>query len=478
MSTATISTIVGLLVAALELYAIVLAITRTHGVERTLAWVFAIIAMPGVGALAFLLLASPSVRRTARRKCAASEQVRCRRETEQALRASSPTVRRSPLVGSVLELVGRLTGHPAQAGNAVQLLAESDEAFEEIEQAIRRAERFVWAEYYLIRNDETGGRFLDLLAEKAEQGIDVRLLYDGVGSLNIDTKRLRQIERAGGKVEVFLPLNPLRRRWAVHLRNHRKLIIVDGEVGFTGGMNVGDEYSGRALRRGKEHFRDTHLAVRGPAVADLGDTFAEDWAFATDEELEPLTPAVSSGGDAVVAIVPSGPDQQYNANALVYFTSVGVAAERAYLTSPYFIPDGPTIRSLVTAAMRGVDVRILVPRRPDVALVRAAARWFYPRLVEAGVRIYEYMPTMLHAKTLVVDGAWVMAGSANVDIRSFRLNFELSAIVIDAALAAEMEARFLRDLEDAVEITVDSVAKYGFARRFAYGTARLLSPLL
>lgn len=471
---------VGTLVLALEAYAIVLAITRTHGVERTLAWVFGIIAVPGIGALTYLLLASPSVRRTARRKLDRAQCIRCKVESSSALvPLPKPAEPASPLVRSVLELVQQLTGQPPRGGNAVQLLADNDRAFEQIERAIRLAQRQVWAEYYLIRNDETGHRFLELLADKAAEGIEVRLLYDGVGSLNIDTKRLRAIERAGGQAEVFLPLNPLRRRWAVHLRNHRKMIIIDGEVGFTGGMNVGDEYSGRALRRGGQHFRDTHLELRGPAVADLAQTFAEDWSFATEHELQlGAVPEPVTGAEAVVAIVPSGPDQLYNANGFTYFAAIGAANARVYLTSPYFIPDGPTVQALASAAMRGVDVRVLVPRRPDVAMVGPAARAFFPRLVHAGVRIFEFRPAMLHAKTMVVDGVWGMVGSANVDIRSFRLNFELGALVVDPNVAAAMEERFMHDLESSEEVTRETVAGYGFAARFGYGAARLLSPLL
>ena len=467
------------IVALLDLYAAGLAIFRHRGVEATLAWLLAIIAVPGVGAVAYILLSTPGIKRTTRRKIDAKVTVR---ESAGGVGARiAPTAESvlEPPVGSLLRLASDLTGLPATGGNAVELLAEDERAFERIEQSIAAAEKAVWAEYYIIKRDETGRRFLDLLADRARAGVDVRLLFDAVGSLGLDPDKLAAIRAAGGHVESFLPVNPLRRRWAVHLRNHRKLIVVDGATGFTGGMNVGDEYSGRARRRGEVHFRDSHLAVRGPAVADMALTFAEDWLFATEEEL-PLPPRPSSidGADARVAVVTSGPDQKDNAAGLVYFAAVAAAEKSVFLTTPYFVPDAPLIRALKTAAHRGVDVRLLVPRRPDVALVGAVARTYYPKLLRSGVRVFEYTRSMLHAKTLVVDGRLAIVGSANADIRSFKLNFEIGALVDDTALASVLEARFGDDLEGSEEVTAETIALVGPAARLRDGVARLLSPLL
>lgn len=361
----------------------------------------------------------------------------------------------------------------------MNLLAGDEHAFQHMEAALAAAKRSIWAEYYIIRNDQTGHRFLDILAAKASEGVEVRLLYDAIGSLGLDAKRLAALSRAGGRLSPFLRVNPLRRRWAVHLRNHRKLIVVDGEVGFTGGMNIGDEYSGRARREKSPYFRDTHLAIRGPAVVDLSAIFVEDWRFATDEALPaPARPVPGPAGDAVVAVVPSGPDQEHNASGLVYFAAITSARHRCYLTSPYFVPDETLLRGLVTAAMRGVDVRILVPERCDVPLVRSVARSYYAPLVRRGVRIYEYQPSMLHAKTLVVDGQWSVVGSANADMRSFRLNFELGVLAVDENFAHLMEQRFEADATDSVEITLRWLSERTHLARVASSAARLLSPLL
>ncbi len=458
----------------------VIAITRTKGVTATLAWIFAIMALPILGATLYFLIANPSIKRTTRKKRQAAEEVRGAIANQLGDR---PSALRSAQLNasecSIVRLSEALTENVATEGNHVDLLARDEDAFQRIETALRSATRSIWAEYYIIRSDETGMRFLDLLIERAKQGIEVRLLYDAVGSIGLDARRLREIRKAGGRAEGFLPLNPLRRRWAFHLRNHRKLIVVDGEVGFTGGMNMGDEYSGRARRRGRAHFRDTHLSLRGPAVEALAQTFAEDWNFATDETLAPpIRPQPIPGATSVVAVVSSGPDQEYNAAAFIYFSGIAAAQERCYVTSPYFIPDEPTLLALVSAAKRGVDVRLLLPARSDVMLIGPAGRSYYPWLVEAGVRIFEYQPSMLHAKTMMVDGRWGMVGSANVDVRSFRLNFELGAIMFDRAFAARLESRFLADLEQSREVSRAEVDARTFATRFGCGLARLLSPLL
>jgi cardiolipin synthase A/B len=459
----------GLAFVALDATAIVRALIRGHGVASTLAWVFAIVAFPGVGAAAYLLLANPSVRRTVRRKAAALG-----RPAEDALAHAFA----NQAGRQIARLACELTSLRASAKNAVELLVEDEKAFGQIEHDLASAKDSIWAEYYIVKNDETGHRFLDALCARAQAGVKVRLLYDGLGSLGLDGARLKAIRAAGGKVEPFLPLNPLRRRWAVHLRNHRKMIVIDGDVAFTGGMNVGDEYSGRSRRKGNQHFRDTHLRIRGPAVQDFAGVFAEDWKFATDESL-PLPDRNGEGpGNAVVCPLPSGPDQSHNASAHAFFAGIMAARQQCFVTTPYFVPDEPTIRALITSAKSGVDVRILLPAKNDVRLVGLAARSFYRQLVLGGVRLFEYQPSMLHSKSMVVDGRWGIIGSANVDMRSFRLNFEVGAVVFDPALAGQMSRRFLADLASSHEITMVSIKQVGLGRRLLRGIARLLAPLL
>jgi len=464
---------ISIVIIVLDFYAIFRAISRSHGVEGTLAWIFAIIAFPGFGALSYLVFANPSIKSTTRRKRLTAEAVRKAITTSMGVASGSDQ-------GSVLHLSSALTGLLPTTGNSVDLLTENEYAFDQIEQAIAEAKQSIWAEYFIISNDETGRHFLALLAAKAREGIEVLLLYDAIGSLGIDAKRLSEIKAAGGKAEPFLPVNPLKKRWSVHLRNHRKIIIIDGKTGFTGGMNIGNEYSGRKWRkRPIDHFRDTHLSLRGPAVSDLAQIFTEDWTFATGESLDfPEPMALNENGTSVVTVVPSGPDQQYNASSLVYFTAITSAQKRCYLSTPYFIPDEPTMQALISAAARGVDVRVIIPEKSDIAISGPAARSYYPKLVHAGVRIFEYRTSMLHSKSLSIDGKWGIVGSANADIRSFRLNFELGVIVTDEVFTQYLENRFFQDFSQSREVRVEDIYQRGVAERLWQGACRLLSPLL
>lgn len=469
----TVQLALGIAITLVDVVAVVVAISRGQGVERTLAWILAILAFPGLGGVVYLLAADPRVRPLTRRK-----RLRARAVRDQLARLpGNPPVRLEEC--AILPLAAAVTSMAPTAGNQVDLLADAPGAFAGIEEALKGARTYIHAEYYIIRRDETGSRFLEILAERARAGVQVRLLYDALGSMGVDARRLRDIRQAGGRVAAFLPLNPLKRRWSVHLRNHRKLIVVDGVVGFTGGMNIGDEYAGRARRKGGENFHDSHLRLEGPVVRDMEQVFREDWSFATGELFHaPAAHPASAAGSAWVSLIPSGPDQEPNASSMIYFAGIGAARERLYLTTPYFIPDEPTLRALQAAAYRGVDVRLLLPRRCDVALVRYAARTYYPALLRSGVRIFEYKPSMLHAKSLVVDGAWGLVGSANLDLRSFRLNFELSAAVVCPSFARGLEARFLADLEASQEVFARSLgSRWGWSR-FRDHLARLLSPLL
>ena len=478
--------ILALAVLALDVVALAHAVTRHLGVASTLAWIFFILFLPGAGAVAYFLLASPRIRTTRRRRRLAGEAVRA------AIRRSlgrtpfpAEVDQASPLARSVLFLGTRLTGLPPRAGNRVELLLDNERAFRAKEDAVRAAERSVWAEYYIVEDDATGRGFLADLADRARAGCDVRLLYDAVGSSGLPEEGLEELRAAGGRAEAFLPVNPLRRRWSAHLRNHRKLLVVDERVGFTGGMNIGDVYalgaaavSGSSRSRRERPWHDAHLRVEGPAVFDLATVFAEDWTFASGEHLVPTSIPIPTAGGSVVAVLPSGPDQAANANAQTYFAALSGAHERCWLTTPYFVPDEPTVAALRNAAYRGIDVRVLVPARSDVPVAQAAGRFFYPTLLRSGVRIFEYQPAFLHAKTVVVDGSWALVGSANLDFRSFTLNFELGALVFDRAFAALLEERFARDLAESVEVTRPSVERRGFADRARLGLARLLSPLL
>jgi cardiolipin synthase len=443
------------------------ALSRPHGVGATYGWLFAIFALPWVGAIIYFAVASPYLPRT---------RARLRRKHMLPFPGSSLGAPDDP--DGLFRLCERLTGLPPARGNRVDWLGSGAPAFEQLEAAIAGAQVAIRAEYYIIQNDETGGRFLDLLTDRARAGVVVHLLYDALGSSNLDKRRLKALIAAGGKASAFLPLNPLRRRWSVHLRNHRKLVIIDGIKAFTGGMNVGDEYAGR--RKANELFHDALISIEGPLLEELGHVFIEDWAYATDEILERHPYPASMPDGCCAAVIQSGPDQRINAHLFGFFALISCARKRLWLTSPYFVPDGLTLQAISAAALRGVDVRIIVPTRArmDVPLVGWATRATFAPLVLAGAKIYEYAPSMLHAKTLLIDDATCLVGSANLDVRSMRLNFEMSVLMIDDRLATSMAQRFEADLERSAHITQDIIDKQGRLQRIGYRLARLLSPLM
>jgi cardiolipin synthase A/B len=307
----------------------------------------------------------------------------------------------------------------------------------------------------------------------------VRVLVDSLGTFWTGRRFFHPIVAAGGKVGRFLPVIPLRGLYRANLRNHRKILVVDGKVGFTGGLNIGNEY-GSWRRRRLGTWRDTHLEMKGPAVAVLQDVFVEDWHFTTGEEVAvgEAFPPIDAAGPELVHVLASGPDSDWEVIHHSIFTTITQATDHVYLTTPYFVPDRALLVALQTAALRGVDVRVLLPERSDQGLVRAAGRFHYQELLRAGIRVFEYSKQMLHAKTVEVDGRWSTIGSANLDLRSFRLNFEVNVVVYGEGVAADLRRMFLRDIETATEITDTTIRTWPLSSRFAYASARLVEALL
>jgi cardiolipin synthase A/B len=383
---------------------------------------------------------------------------------------------------SMIRLGGALASTPASLGNATQLLVDAAATYREISLAIHEARHHIHVEFYIIQPDAVGRSLRDLLAARAAAGIEVRVLCDGIGSMSLPADFWDPLRAAGGHAASFAPLSKLIPRWRrrdrVDFRNHRKLVVVDGRVGFTGGINVGKEYLGLDPEIGR--WRDTHVRIDGPAVLGLQQTFLQDWAMSTDQALddEHYFPACPPAGECVVQIIDSGPDQAWASVELYYAQAIALACERVWITNPYFIPSQVIETALTVAALRGVDVRILLPRRSDSRLVTWASHSYYAPLLHAGVRIFEYAKGFVHAKTMVVDDWVATVGSANMDMRSFKLNFELNAFVFGSRLCRDVARQFAVDLEAATEITQGWDRRMGLLRRLVRGTARLLSPLL
>lgn len=471
--------IVGYLIGFLASVRIVL---QRREPTATLAWVLGVILVPYVGVLIYLLIGRRRLNRQLRRRRAHATVLEPRLSnviTDSAdLRTGveSGTLAR-PTDNPLARLSSRIGCRWPTLGNRVELLIDAPSVYAAMERALLKARQHIHFQFYIYQPDDTGRRFRKLLIQKAREGVDVRVLTDGVGSFGIDDFMVPLVQ-AGAMHAEFLPVGTISRHWHLNLRNHRKIVVVDGETAFTGGCNVGDEYTGKKRKVGK--WRDTHLQIEGPAVAHLQEIFADDWFFACGEDPDERTwfHAPNPVGDAMVHIVASGPDNDTQPIQRIFFAAVNSATERVYLTTPYFIPDQAMLVALQTAALRGVDVRVLLPHRTDAPLVLHAGRSYYYELLASGVRVYEYQSGILHAKTMLVDRSWATVGSANMDVRSFRLNFEVNAAVYGAKFADQLTRLFERDLRRAREVRLEDIRAKSLAQRFAESAARTVSPLL
>ena len=363
---------------------------------------------------------------------------------------------------------------PAIPGNRVRILLDGEQTYGALEEMVRSAKHHIHFLFYIWRPDAVGIRFRDLLTEKAEEGVEVRILCDAVGSGASRGGFFEPVERAGGRVAFFMPAQIFRRRLTLNFRNHRKIAVVDGRAAYTGGLNLGDEYV--------KAWRDLGLLIEGPAVTHLQEIFADDWHYAAKERLGPsgYTRFVEglSGGGASCQIIAGGPDSRHNPTHDAFFIAITRARRRIWITSPFLIPDTAIQTALRTAVYRGVDVRLLVPRKTDAPLTQTAGRSFYPALLSTGVRIYEYLPGILHAKLWIFDGDLASVGSANLDTRSFKLNFETTCFLGGRDLTRRLADIFERDLLQSEEITLEHLKARGAASKILESATHLLAPLL
>jgi cardiolipin synthase len=439
---------------------------RRQGQPRAaLAWLLTMFAVPAVGVVAWWALGRTSMVRKRRKRVARARAFADRYGT-------AHTERCDAFEGL---LPARALGDSifTSRGNHVDLLFDGPSAFPAMEQAIERAERTVHVMFYIFRNDTTGRRFRDLLVERAKAGVRVRVLIDAWGSPRFTGKFSDPLRAAGASVAAFLPSHfmPLLAP-RFNFANHRKLVVVDDRIAFLGGMNVGDEY---ALE-----WRDVMARLEGPAARALDHVFLDDWFFASHEDAELPErgpPHFVDGGAAQCAVIASGPDRaSYIHDA--YFILFTRADRRIWIVTPYFIPSDALAVALKTAAGRGLDVRVLLPLTSDVNVVKHAARSYYPDLLNSGVKIYEYGGPMLHAKALLVDDEISCVGSANVDTRSFRLNFEIGCFVSDRTKTGEVTRWYEGLLEEAHRVTLAEARGRSTSEKLLESAAHLFSPLL
>lgn len=442
-----------------------------------LAWILGIVVLPYFGTLLFLVFGINRVERRAAHRQAA------RLELDRLL----------PVVGQfealpgesfdsdaqgLIRLANRITPTRLCFGNAVEIVSDTNRTLGLIEQAIQAAQESIHLEYYIWQPDRTGRRIRDQLIRKAADGVRIRFLFDGIGSLFTGRKFLQPMLAAGIEVASALPGATFRERWSINLRNHRKIVIVDGRVGFTGGMNIGDEYIGRNRQLG--FWRDTHLRLVGPLVLQLQQVFAEDWFFATGKALTgpELFPAPMETGEQVAQVVAGGPDNNADVFHAIYFAAICEARRQITLATSYFIPTPALMSALETAAHRGVRVRLMVPAIGDHQWMVTAGRGYYEPLLESGVELYEYQRGPFHSKTLTIDGKWSLVGTPNFDARSLLLNFEVGVILLGPRPAQQLETQFEEDLRYSARIDLAEFRQRSRTQKVTGELLKLFSPVL
>jgi cardiolipin synthase len=365
--------------------------------------------------------------------------------------------------------------------NSVKIFNEGTEKFENLINDIRSAKKHIHIQYYIFKSDRLGSFIIDELAKKSKEGVEVRLLYDGIGNSFNRKGFCDELLNSGGMVAMFQPPKGLR----INYRNHRKIAVIDGCIGYVGGINVGDEYIGKSKKFG--FWRDSHIRIEGDAVYELQMRFIADWNvsealkgsyYRPIENTKPYFPVIDKIDNKKMQIVSSGPDCSRNSIQYGYIKMINNAKKNIYLTTPYFVPDESILESLKIAALSGVDVRIIFPAKPDHPFVYWCSLDYVGELLYSGVRCFEYTKGFTHAKLITTDGKVSSIGTANMDIRSFKLNFEINAFIYDGEITQEFEKQFEEDFNFSNEITVESYEKRSAVVRVKEAFARLISPLL
>lgn len=376
-----------------------------------------------------------------------------------------------------LQVLCKLGRQPFTEGNRCALLRDGEATFDALITAMENATSYILLEFYIVRSDKIGQRIKTILEQKLSEGVQVWFLYDDVGSFGLSRTYLKGLAKAGARVASFGDGNIRRRRLQINFRNHRKLLVCDGRIGFVGGINLGDEYLGAV--NDQEPWRDTHCQIEGPAVTGLQLAWLEDWNWASDEfpDLD-WAPEGNKSGEEQVLVLPTGPADTWETCTLFFLNCINNAQSRIWIASPYFVPDVQVVNALQLAALRGVDVRIIIPEKSDSQLVRLAAYSYLLQANQAGIGIYRYQPGFMHQKVVLVDTHYAAVGTANLDNRSMRLNFEIMAINTSESFVSDVDSMLTEDLIHCRKMTEHDYEGRSILFRLTCRAVRLLAPLL
>ncbi|SDE44880.1 cardiolipin synthase [Pricia antarctica] len=438
--------------------------------SKTLAWLLAIFTIPVGGILLYLM-----VGRNRRKK-------RWERLSKEIVRTDGGTViPETPKINEkhkkLIRLIQQNSGFNPSENNEVVYLKDGKTTFKTIFSTLETATDYIHLQYYIFEEGELADKLLELFRTKMLQGVKIRLIYDGIGSFSLSRPYLKKLKQIGVEVFPFLPFSFGRFLVSLNYRNHRKIIVVDGVTAFTGGINVSDKYLKDDTILGKWH--DMHLKIQGPAVDELNQVFLVDWQLVSGQEIRPSRKTASFvGGESTVQIVSSGPDDDFPAIEQVYFSIINSAERYLYITNPYIIPGQSILTALETAALSGVDVRLLISEKNDSRLVNWSVRSYFEPLLRAGIKVYLFPDGFLHSKIMLSDDAIASVGTANIDVRSFEQNYEVNAIIYDPKVVTALKEDFLQDSQGSRQLTYQEHQKRSWPDKLKEGFAKVFSPIL
>jgi len=447
---------------------------------QTITWLVVLGSFPLIGFIFYLLFGrNYRKERMFRKKYFLDKQAFLTVEGEDDPRSQEKLSLMGEHQGKLFKLAQKLGNSPISFDTATKVLSNGDETFQHIIEQLKRARHHIHLEYYIVRHDRIGQEIKEILIQKASEGVKIRFLFDAVGSWQLSKSYINDLRNVGIEAVSFGPVKLPFLNNKFNFRNHRKIIVIDGTIGFVGGLNIGDEYLGRNKEIG--YWRDTHLMLKGEAVRTLQLIFLQDWYYMTNHSFltaEYLSPQIDHRRHGGVQLIAGGPDNEWSVIKNIFFSMIASAEKSVWIASPYFIPDEDIFSAIKVAALSGVDVRLLVPNRPDKRIVFHASRSYFPELLAAGVKVYEYQRGFMHSKIIIVDEELASIGTSNMDMRSFHLNFEVNAFLFRTKSTEELVEEYSNDLKYAKQLELETFQQRHIGFRILESTARLLSPLL
>lgn len=440
---------------------------------KSIAWVLVLVLLPVVGLVIYLVFG----RSLKGMRLISRSNLRDLRRMNDFVHDEGLDAALSDDTRQIISLVDKLSGNHLFKGNAITTFTTGRDKFDMLLRDIEQAREYIHIQYFIIENDAVGAQLIDLLKLKAREGVKVRVLYDYVGSFYFRPRVLREMRAAGIEVHPYMEVTVANVAFRINWRNHRKLVVIDGQVGYVGGMNIAERYV--TGDRKQAAWRDTHLRIEGEAVAALQYVFAIDWNFTTRELLilEPKRP-VAEQPDYLMQMVASGPSNRWHNISIVFLKAIALAKRCVYIQTPYFLPSDALLKALQSTALSGVDVRLMIPRRPDSVMLRLATGSYLKECMMAGIKVYFYEPTMMHAKVIIVDDEFVTTGSTNFDFRSFEHNFEFNALVYSKDFNRQMKDIFEADMASCTHVSLGKWKQRPLLQKALESVVRLISPIL